>query len=295
MLAAWDGGSESWIPPLVSKPGLTARPSLSLSWDKPWLPQSLGVFGEQGNLLPRDGWSHMVAALLPCCPSSSCDIYLSYCHSSSSLAAKNLSRRPASSSSLAFLKYSFTWLCRVLAVACGILIASREIFCCRTHTLKLWCMSSVVVAHGPSCSMARGTLVPCPGIEPTSPAFQGSLDCWATREVPNIYIYLVLFIWLHLVFMWHGGSLVAELGSSLWIRDRTRDLCIGSGGVLATGSPGTSQDQPLLTSFQIKLNVTRSWAAWASLTELSHLIQALTGLRDPVIPIELLTPSHLSD
>ena len=34
-------------------------------------------------------------------------------------------------------------------------------------------MSSIVVAHGLSCPVARGILVPLPGIEPTSPALEG--------------------------------------------------------------------------------------------------------------------------
>ena len=34
-------------------------------------------------------------------------------------------------------------------------------------------VSSVVTAHGLSCPMACGILVPRPGIEPTSPALQG--------------------------------------------------------------------------------------------------------------------------
>ena len=32
---------------------------------------------------------------------------------------------------------------------------------------------SVVVVHGFSCSVARGSLVPQPGIEPASPALKG--------------------------------------------------------------------------------------------------------------------------
>ena len=129
MFAAWDWCSESWIPLLVPKPGPTARPPLALPWDKPWLPKSLRVFGKQGNLLPRDGWSHTVAALPLPCPSSNCDVCLGYCCSSSFLAApKSLHlRSPASSSSLVFLKCSFgcvgSWLW------CGILTVSWETFC----------------------------------------------------------------------------------------------------------------------------------------------------------------------
>lgn len=55
LLAAWVWGSEPWIPLLAPKPGPTASHSLSLSWDKPRLPESLRVFGNQGDLPARDG------------------------------------------------------------------------------------------------------------------------------------------------------------------------------------------------------------------------------------------------
>ena len=39
--------------------------------------------------------------------------------------------------------------------------------------LSLWCVDSLVVVHGLSCSIARGLLVLQPGIEPVSLASQG--------------------------------------------------------------------------------------------------------------------------
>lgn len=55
MLAAWDWGSEPWIP--LSLPSNQA-PQLDipfLPWDKPWLPKSPGLFGKQGKPLLADG------------------------------------------------------------------------------------------------------------------------------------------------------------------------------------------------------------------------------------------------
>ena len=40
-------------------------------------------------------------------------------------------------------------------------------------TWALECVGSVVVAHWLSCPAACGILVPCPGIEPTSPVLEG--------------------------------------------------------------------------------------------------------------------------
>ena len=39
-------------------------------------------------------------------------------------------------------------------------------------TQQLWPVGSPVVVHGPSCSAARGVLVPRPGAKPMSPEFQ---------------------------------------------------------------------------------------------------------------------------
>ena len=69
--------------------------------------------------------------------------------------------------------YLFIWLPRVLVVLHEVFIASCGIFHCGARTQLLWCEGSVVVACGPSCSIACGILVPQPGIKPESPALQG--------------------------------------------------------------------------------------------------------------------------
>ena len=54
----------------------------------------------------------------------------------------------------------------------GLLVAVRRLL----SSCGVWAperSGSVVVAHGLSCPAARGTLVPQPGIEPTSPALEG--------------------------------------------------------------------------------------------------------------------------
>ena len=65
---------------------------------------------------------------------------------------------------------------------------------CGLRDLLLWCAGfSLVVAHGLSCPVACGILVPQPGIEPASPALIGRwiLNHWTTREVPG-YMFLCL-------------------------------------------------------------------------------------------------------
>ena len=76
-----------------------------------------------------------------------------------------------------FFYYLFILLCRILAVACRIFIASWGIFHWSAQTLCSGtrapeCAGSVVVTGGLSCSTACGILVPWPGIEPSSPALQ---------------------------------------------------------------------------------------------------------------------------
>ena len=56
--------------------------------------------------------------------------------------------------------------------------------CCRSQALGT--RASVIMAHGPSCSVAYGVLVPRLGIEPVSPALAGGLNHWTTREVSLI-------------------------------------------------------------------------------------------------------------
>ena len=56
--------------------------------------------------------------------------------------------------------------------------------CCRSQALGT--RASVIMAHGPSCSVAHGVLVPRLGIEPVSPALAGGLNHWTTRGVPLI-------------------------------------------------------------------------------------------------------------
>ena len=70
--------------------------------------------------------------------------------------------------------FPYFWLHWVLVSAFGI-------FCCSTQVSSLFSvgaltpeyMGPVVVTHRLSCPIARGLLVPQPGIEPTSPALEG--------------------------------------------------------------------------------------------------------------------------
>ena len=71
------------------------------------------------------------------------------------------------------------WLCRVLAVARGLFLVSREIFHCSARILYLSCEGSGVVACTLSCSGACGILVPQSGIESRYLALQGR--CLTTR------------------------------------------------------------------------------------------------------------------
>ena len=61
-------------------------------------------------------------------------------------------------------------------------IALCRIFCWGTRTHQLQCMGSVVVLHWLSCSWACGILVPWLGMEPISPALQGS---FLTTRLPG--------------------------------------------------------------------------------------------------------------
>ena len=45
--------------------------------------------------------------------------------------------------------------------------------CFIVQDLLLRCTGSLVVVHGLSCPMARGILIPLPGIKATFPALQG--------------------------------------------------------------------------------------------------------------------------
>ena len=71
-----------------------------------------------------------------------------------------------------FIYLFYFWLHRVLVAACGLFIAARGLlFSCGTWVPE--CVGSVVAARGLSCPAACGILVPCPGIEPPSPALEG--------------------------------------------------------------------------------------------------------------------------
>ena len=60
---------------------------------------------------------------------------------------------------------------------------------CGLRDLLLWCAGfSLVVAHGLSCPVACGILVPQPGIEPASPALEvRSPNHWTAKEVPLLH------------------------------------------------------------------------------------------------------------
>ena len=60
-------------------------------------------------------------------------------------------------------------------------------FDCGTWGLSLQLMGSVVVAYRFSCPMARGILVPRPGIEPTSPALQGGVLTTRPPRKPQLF------------------------------------------------------------------------------------------------------------
>ena len=64
-----------------------------------------------------------------------------------------------------------------------------------TWALYLRCLSSVVAAHGLCCPVARGILVPQPGIEPASPTLQGGLLTTGLQGIPDQSIPEPRFIW----------------------------------------------------------------------------------------------------
>ena len=61
--------------------------------------------------------------------------------------------------------------------------------------LQLWHMSLAIVACWLGCPKAHGLLVPQPGIELTSPAFERQiLNHWTTREVPQPWLLSAVII-----------------------------------------------------------------------------------------------------
>ena len=62
--------------------------------------------------------------------------------------------------------------------------------CCITWGLSLWPVDSLVVVCRFSCSMACGSLVPQPGIEPISPTLQGE---FLTTGPPGKFFYTLLY------------------------------------------------------------------------------------------------------
>lgn len=184
MLATWDWG----LRVINSSTGFQTRPhsprASSLSPEiNSKTPSLLECLRLRGNLLPRHGWSHMVAV--------SHSAFLQLWHMPQLLsfflpltAKISALEKIASSSSLVFLKYSFMWLCGS-TVACGILthVRTGDLLLRGTGNSSCSCMSSVVV-DGPSCSIATQDLVPCPGDQTHIPCLsRQSLDRWATREV----------------------------------------------------------------------------------------------------------------
>ena len=90
-----------------------------------------------------------------------------------------------------FFKYLFIWLRQVF-------VEVRGIFCCSARaSLQLWRPGSRV--HGLSCPVARGILVPQPGLEPVSPSLEGGFltteppgKSWSLRYCKKIYMLLSL-------------------------------------------------------------------------------------------------------
>ena len=100
----------------------------------------------------------------------------------------NVNSSHLSSLLAAFIRNCFTfkkksmYLCWILVAAHGLL------FSCGMWALGH--MGSVVAAHGLSCPMACGILVPQPGIKPMSPALEGR---FLTTELPRKYQLLLLW------------------------------------------------------------------------------------------------------
>ena len=60
-----------------------------------------------------------------------------------------------------------------------------------------------------------------PGIEPRSPALQAdSLPTELQGKIFNIYFYLLIFIWLLQVLLWHAGSFIFIAACELFSSDR---------------------------------------------------------------------------
>ena len=71
--------------------------------------------------------------------------------------------------SLFFFNILFLYFLAALCVSCG----TQDLSLWHVGFSLVWRTSSVVVAHGLSCHVACGILVPRPGIEPASPALEG--------------------------------------------------------------------------------------------------------------------------
>ena len=82
----------------------------------------------------------------------------------------------------------------VLVAVHGIFVEACRIFPCgvRVFSLSLRRASSVIVACGLNCPVAYGILVPCPGIEPASPALEGG---FFTTGPPGKSLYI--YYWAH--------------------------------------------------------------------------------------------------
>ena len=74
---------------------------------------------------------------------------------------------------LFFFNIFYFWPHQLLVIARGIFRCDAQALQRREQPQWLWCVSSIVVAHGLSFSAACGVLVPRPGIEPGSPALEG--------------------------------------------------------------------------------------------------------------------------
>ena len=67
---------------------------------------------------------------------------------------------------------------------------------------------SVVVAHGLSCPVACGILVPRPGIEPVSPALQ---DGFLTTEPPGKCINVYMYKYLYSMYKYTPGNIYKSI------------------------------------------------------------------------------------
>ena len=89
-----------------------------------------------------------------------------------------------------FKNYLFIYL-----AASGLGCGTQDLRCSMQDLLLGRVGFSLVVAHGLSCPVAHGILVPPPGIEPASPALEGRF--LTTRPPGKSHIYILSCILFH--------------------------------------------------------------------------------------------------